>query len=52
VQCTGSGGWRGGESPVGHKVGNNVTMVRPLCKLEWGKGERTGWGSFGKEVHE
>jgi hypothetical protein len=36
------------ESPVGHKVGNIITMVRSLCELEWGK--RRGWGSLGKEA--
>jgi hypothetical protein len=33
---------RGGGSPVRHEVGNNITMVRSLCELEWGKGERKG----------
>jgi hypothetical protein len=41
VQCTGSGG-DVEESPVGHKVGNNITMVRSLCELEWGKRRREG----------
>jgi hypothetical protein len=27
-------------------------MVRSLRELEWGKGERTGWGSLGKEACE
>jgi hypothetical protein len=45
-------GWRGGESPVGHKVGNNVAMVRSLCELEWGKGKRRGWDSLGKGACE
>jgi hypothetical protein len=43
VQCTGSGGGVE-ESPVGHKVGNNVAMVRSLCELEWGKREKEGSG--------
>jgi hypothetical protein len=36
VQCARSGGGME-ESPVGHKVGNIVAMVRSLCELEWGK---------------
>jgi hypothetical protein len=33
---------RGKGSLVGHEVGNNIAMVRSLCELEWGKGERRG----------
>jgi hypothetical protein len=28
---------RGGGSPVGHEVGNNIAMVCSLRELEWGK---------------
>jgi hypothetical protein len=35
-------GWHERESLVGHKVENNVAMVRSLCELEWGKRERRG----------
>jgi hypothetical protein len=34
---------------VGHEVGRASAMVRSLCELEWGKGERRGWGSLDKE---
>jgi hypothetical protein len=38
--------WRqsGRESLVDHEVGLASSMVRSLCELEWGKGERIGAG--------
>jgi hypothetical protein len=52
AQRTENGGGVEGRAPEGHEVGNNSAMVRSLCELEWGKGERTGWGSLGKEACE
>jgi hypothetical protein len=40
------------ESPVGHKVVGASAMVRSLCELEWGKGERRRRCSLGKEACE
>jgi hypothetical protein len=40
------------ESPVGHKVVGASAMVRSLCELEGGQGERRGRGSLSKEVCE
>jgi hypothetical protein len=37
---------------VGHEVGRALAMVRFLCELEWGKGERRGRGSLNKEACE
>jgi hypothetical protein len=31
--------WRGGGSPVGHEVGNNIAMVRSQARLSGEKGE-------------
>jgi hypothetical protein len=38
------------ESLGGHKVGRASALVRSLCELEWGKGERREHGSLGKEA--
>jgi hypothetical protein len=42
AQRTRNGGGVEGESPMGHEVGISIAMVRSLCELEWGKGERRG----------
>jgi hypothetical protein len=45
-------GWRRGESLRDHEVGRVSAMVRSLCELEWGKGERRGRGSLDQEACE
>jgi hypothetical protein len=40
------------ESLGGHKVGRASAMVRSLCELEWGKGERRGCGSLDQAACE
>jgi hypothetical protein len=50
MQCTGSGG--DGNHWGGHKVGRASAIVRSLCELEWGKGERRGWGSLDQAACE
>jgi hypothetical protein len=43
---------RGESLGKGHEVGRALAMVRSLCELEWGKGERRGRGSLDQAACE